>query len=86
MLKVSSKEFQRKVGEFLERALKETITITHYGRDRLVLIDAAEYTELRKCSRFALNATELYETDIRQVENSEMSHEHNHLNSELKTD
>lgn len=86
MLKVSSKEFQRKVIVYLELALKETITITHYGRDRLVLIGATEYAELRKRSRVSLITTELTEADIRQIDNSKMSHEHNHLNGELKTD
>lgn len=80
MIKVTSKEFQRNFGEYQQKALKETVIITHYGRDRLVLLDAAEYANLRKRARIALSTSKLSKEDIQLISKSEMSPEHNHLN------
>ena len=83
MHKVTSKEFQRNIGEIQERAMKETITITRYGRDHLVLLDAEKYAELRKSSRVAMLATELSDKEIQLIEQSEVPEEYNHLNKEI---
>lgn len=83
MLKVTSQEFQRNTGLYQDQALKESITITRYGRDRLVLMDAEEYNQLRKRARIVLGVDALSADDIQHIESATMSEEHNHLNAEI---
>ncbi|MES9880133.1 MAG: type II toxin-antitoxin system Phd/YefM family antitoxin [Sedimenticola sp.] len=85
MLKVTSKDFQRNSGYYQDQALKEAVTITHYGRDRLVVINADEYYALRKRARVALPVGEMPESDIHHLEQISMSPKHDHLNDELET-
>lgn len=83
MLKVTSKEFQRNTGLYQDQALKESVMITRYGRERLVLMDVEEYEQLRKRARIVLGINELSADDIKHIESSSMSTKHNHLNTEI---
>ncbi len=83
MLKVTSHEFQRRPGYYQDQAIKEKVTITHYGRDRLVIMDAEEYNELRKRARIVLSVDELSNSEINHIESTTMSEEHDHLNAEI---
>lgn len=44
---VTSTEFQRKAGRFLDEARKEPIGIQKHGRKSHVLVDAEEYARLK---------------------------------------
>jgi PHD/YefM family antitoxin component YafN of YafNO toxin-antitoxin module len=84
MLKVTSKDFQRNPGYYQDQALKEAVTITRYGRDRLVVVNAEEYHALRKRARLVLAAGEMPESDIHLLEQTSMTSEHEPLNDELE--
>jgi prevent-host-death family protein len=84
VLKVTSKDFQRNPGYYQDQALKEAVTITRYGRDRLVVVSAEEYYALRKRARLVLAAGEMPESDIHLLEQTSMSSEHEPLNDELE--
>ena len=86
MQKIPSREFQKKLGEYQELALKEGVTITFHGRDRLVLIDADTYKNMRKQSRVVQKSTDLPDSIVEQIRNSRMSEKHNHLNDLLDKD
>jgi hypothetical protein len=83
MLKVTSKDFQRNTGYYQDQALKEGVAITRYGRDHLVIIKAEEYYALRQRARTAMAVEEMSEADIQQLQDTHMSPEHDHLNTEL---
>ncbi|HEC28558.1 MAG TPA: type II toxin-antitoxin system prevent-host-death family antitoxin [Gammaproteobacteria bacterium] len=84
MLKVTSQDFQRNTGQYQDQALKESVMITRYGREHLVLIGAAEYKALRKRARIVLGVEDLSEKDIEMISSASMSSEHDYLNDELK--
>jgi prevent-host-death family protein len=84
VLKVTSKDFQRNPGYYQDQALKEAVTITRYGRDRLVVVSAEEYYALRKRARLVLAAGEMPESDIHLLKQTSMSSEHEPLNDELE--
>jgi len=70
-LTVSSGEFLKAYGRITEAALKEPVTITSHGRERLVLLSAEEYHRLRRRDRAALYPWELSEDDLRALEAAE---------------
>jgi PHD/YefM family antitoxin component YafN of YafNO toxin-antitoxin module len=45
--RVRATEFQREPGRFQELALRQPVIITHFGRDRLVLLPAEDYRLLK---------------------------------------
>lgn len=68
---VSSGDFLRAYGRISEAALREPVTITSHGRERLVLLSADEYRRLKENDRAALYPWELGEDDLRALEVSE---------------
>ena len=67
-LSFTSTEFQKAFGRIREAALKDPVTITHHGRDSLVLISAEEYRRLKRLEPRALYPWELSEQDISALE------------------
>ncbi len=61
---VSSGEFLKSYGRISETALREPVSITSHGRERLVLLSAQEYRRLRQNDRQALRPWELSDEDL----------------------
>jgi len=68
---ISSAEFLKAYGRISETALREPVSITSHGRERLVLLSADEYRRLKRKDREALYAWELSDADLRALEVSE---------------
>ena len=51
---VSSADFLKSYGQIVEAALREPVSITSQGRERLVLLSADEYRRLKQNDRAAL--------------------------------
>jgi prevent-host-death family protein len=47
MVVVTSADLQKQFGRYRELALKEPVTVTHRGRESLVVMSAAEFKRLR---------------------------------------
>jgi prevent-host-death family protein len=60
---VSSADFLKAYGRISETALREPVTITSHGRERLVLLSADEYRRLKQNDRTALYPWELSDDD-----------------------
>lgn len=57
---ITSAELQKKFGLYREKALKEPVSVTHHGRESLVLLAADEYKRLKALdTRQALYVWEL---------------------------
>lgn len=56
---VSSADFLKSYGRIVEAALREPVSITSHGRERLVLLSAEEYRRLKQNDREALYPWEL---------------------------
>lgn len=68
---VSSGEFLKAYGRISETALKEPVSITSHGRERLVLLSADEYRRLKRQDRVALYPWELSDEDLVALERTE---------------
>lgn len=68
---VSSADFLRAYGHFSQTALREPVSITSHGRDRLVLISADEYRRLKQRDRQALHPWELDDASLDALEGAE---------------
>jgi prevent-host-death family protein len=64
---VSSGDFLKAYGRISETALREPVSITSHGRERLVLLSADEYRRLKKNDRLVLYPWELGEDDLRAL-------------------
>ena len=82
---VSAAEFQRKLGEYQDRALVEPVVITRNGRERLVVLSVDEYHRLKRRDREALLATGLSDDDLRAIAEAEVPAEYADLNTELRS-
>ena len=72
---ISSVDFLKSYGRVVETALREPVTITSHGRERLVLMSADEFRRLKQKDRQALNPWERDEADLRALEVSEAATE-----------
>lgn len=71
--KVTSSEFQKEYGRYSAMAKRQAVTITNHGRAELVVLDAEEYERLRRLDdRVAMSVDSLTESDLAQLERSEI--------------
>ena len=81
---LSASEFQDRVGEALDRSLKQPVLITKHGRPRNVVLSYEEYERLRDRDRRAVRAEDLTDEDIAALEASETAPGYEHLDAELQ--
>jgi prevent-host-death family protein len=70
---ISSGDFLKAYGRISEAALREPVSITSHGRERLVLLSADEYRRLKQNDRTALYPWEMSAEDLRALAASEPS-------------
>lgn len=83
-MKVSTADFIKNYGTLADKALTEPLTITKNGRDRFVLVDAAEFARLVQRDRKVFATEDMPEDMLRLIEKSEMSPGFEYLDKELK--
>jgi PHD/YefM family antitoxin component YafN of YafNO toxin-antitoxin module len=71
-MKVSTAEFIKNYGALADQALKEPVTITKNGRDRLVVLSAEEYARLKRRDRRVVRAGDLSDEDIALIAKAEV--------------
>lgn len=71
MVKISSAEFQKNIGRYQDEALTQPVTITKNGRERTVLISAAEYDRLKRRDRRVMEPADFTAEDIAAIERAE---------------
>jgi PHD/YefM family antitoxin component YafN of YafNO toxin-antitoxin module len=84
MLSVSAGEFQRNFGRYQDEALKQPLSITRNGRDRLVVLAVEEYQRLKRYDRVVFKTEELSDAEIQAITEGGMDARHDHLNAELE--
>ena len=70
MRRVSSTEFQKKVGLYQDLALTEPLTVTRNGREKIVVLSAEEYHRLKRRDRKVLRVEELSVEDLEAIANA----------------
>jgi PHD/YefM family antitoxin component YafN of YafNO toxin-antitoxin module len=83
-MKVSTAEFIKNYGTLADQALREPVTVTKNGRDRLVVLSVEEYARLKRRDRRVVRTGELSDEDIALIAKAEVPAEHAHLDEELK--
>jgi PHD/YefM family antitoxin component YafN of YafNO toxin-antitoxin module len=63
-MRVSSAEFIRQYGALSDSALTEPVTITRNGRDRLVLMSAAEFERMRRYAPRSRSIDEITDEEL----------------------
>ena len=81
---VSSGEFLKAYGRMTETALREPVSITSHGRERLVLISADEYRRLKTNDRQALYPWEMDDAMIAALETAQVPEETKRFDHEIE--
>lgn len=72
MVTITSAEFRKQFGRYLELALRAPVSVTHYGRESLVVLSGEEYKRLTALdTRRALHAWELPDDLVQALEMAE---------------
>jgi prevent-host-death family protein len=82
-VKVSSGDFLKAYGRIVETALREPVSITSHGRERLVLLSADEYHRLKAKDRQPIYPWEMSDDEVRALELAEPSAEAESFDHEL---
>jgi prevent-host-death family protein len=83
MVRVTAAELQKQFGKYREVAIREPVSVTHHGRESLVLVSAAEFERLKQLdNRKSVWAWELdaemkaaLEQSVVPEDNGEFDHE-----------
>jgi hypothetical protein len=82
-MRVSTADFIKNYGALADQALSEPVTITKNGRDRLVVMSAAEYARLKRRDRRVVRAEDFTDEELALLEASEAPAEYAYLDREL---
>lgn len=82
-VRVSTADFIKNYGTLADRALAEPVTITKNGRDRLVVVSAAEYDRLKRRDRRVVRAEDLSDQELGLIAETKGPAEYGHLDAEL---
>jgi PHD/YefM family antitoxin component YafN of YafNO toxin-antitoxin module len=83
-MRVSTADFIKRYSTLADCALAEPVTITKHGRDRLVVISAAEYGRLKKRDRLVFQSADLPDRVLELIARAEVPAEYAPLDDELK--
>jgi prevent-host-death family protein len=83
MVKISSAEFQKNFGRYQDVALKEPVTVTRNGRDRVVMLSVDEYQRLKRRDRRVMTASDFTQDDIAAIERANPPSDATHFDREL---
>jgi prevent-host-death family protein len=79
----TSAEFQRKFGQYQDRALVEPVMVTRNGRERVVLISAAEFKRLKRRDPEGLRVEELTDAETAAIAAAAVPAEYAHFDAEM---
>jgi hypothetical protein len=79
MIRVSATGFGKEVGRYQDMALAEPVVVTRNGRDRTVMISAAEYLRLKRRDRQVFAAGELPDDMLAAISHTNMDERHRHI-------
>jgi prevent-host-death family protein len=83
-VRISTADFIKNFGVLADRAQSEPVHITKHGRDRLVMVSAAEYDRLKRRDRQVFRAEDLSDEVLALIAKAETPAEFTHLEDEVK--
>ena len=81
---VTSAEAQKNFGRYRERALREPVVVTQYGKPSVVIISAAEYGRLRELDRRVMRLDEMSSDEIEEMADSEIPNRSRYSISDIR--
>jgi prevent-host-death family protein len=84
MVKTTAREYQRKLGEFQDKARKAPVEILRHGRRDLIVMSAEQYDWMRAVMQRSFRTEDAPEFVIEAVRRAKVHPRHNHLNKLLK--
>lgn len=84
MSTVGAREFERRLGDFQDEALREPVEITRAGRRELVLMSAEHYDWLKAAAKRAHRTADISDAVLAAVERAEMGPEYASLDDLMK--
>jgi prevent-host-death family protein len=69
-------DVQKNFGAFHDRALKEPVRVTKYGRETVYIVSAETFHRLKQSERQALASEDLSDAEISALEAAEIPAEH----------
>ena len=85
MIRVSATEFSKEIGRYQDAALNQPVIVTRNGRDRTVMISAAEFQRLKRRDREVLGIEDFTEADAEAVRRAKPSPASAAFDHELKS-
>lgn len=83
-MRVSTADFIKNFGTLSDQALAEPVRITKHGRDRLVMMSAAEYDRLKRRDRRVVRIEDLTDDELELIAQAEVPAEFAYLDAELE--
>ena len=83
-MRVSTADFIKYFGSLADQALVNPVRITKHGRDRLVMVSAAEYDRLKRRDRRVVRPQDLTDEELALVAEAEYPPGYAHLDAELE--
>lgn len=71
MVRITSAEFQKNFGRYQDVALKEPVTVTRDGEDRMVVLSPEEYQRLKRRDRQVMRLDDFTAEDIEAIARAE---------------
>lgn len=85
MVTITAAELQKQFGRYRDIALREPVSVTHHGRESLVVMSADEYKRLKSFdNRQALYAWELPEDAVKALAEVEIPDDGEQFDHEYK--
>ena len=83
-MRISSADLQKQFGTVADKALREPVTITRNGRDRLVLMSVEEYERLKRRDRRVVRLEDFTDEEMALIAAADVPAERAYLDAELK--
>ncbi len=83
-MRISTADFIKNFGALADQALSEPVRITKHGRDRLVMLSAAEYDRLKRRDRRVVRLEDLTDEELELIAQAEVPAEYAYLDAELE--
>jgi len=84
MVVTTAREYQRRQGEFQDKARREPVEITRHGRREFVLMSAERYDWLLAAVKRSHRTKDLPETIVNAVRRAKVHPRHAHLDDLMK--
>lgn len=85
MVTITAAELQKQFGRYRDIALREPVSVTHHGRESLVILSADEYKRLKSYDdRQAIYPWELPDDAVEALDKAEIPEEAAKFNHEYK--